>query len=385
MTVEPEIIDVEPEPPMQSASNAVARWEPSSLATMSDQQFDERLSLMLRERDRLRKVQREVLTEGSDYDVIPGTKKPSLLKPGAEVLNKMAGLVPTYPAITPTFGDGKMAPNIHYVVQCVLRVGSQEGPAKASGVGSCNSWERKYRWRKAERICPNCNKPAIIKGQAQYGGGWVCWKKKDGCGTKFAEDAPQIVDQVTGDVENPDPFDQDNTLLKMAKKRAYLDATLSEHAGSGLFTQDLEDSKREAERQSQAAARAPDDDRWDGEELDSLVKGKQRSEESPTPAGPTPKAGVSAEGLGASISTPAPVGEPTWLDDPIPNIGRKGWSRKPWRWMLEAGGDDSERWSWVSGILDSPTAAIGLKQKCEYLMDQLHRQRQARAKSASGK
>jgi hypothetical protein len=42
-------------------------------------------------------------------------------------------------------------------------------------------------------------------------------------------------------VPNPDIFDQVNTLVKMAKKRALVDAALSAGRLSDLFTQDLED------------------------------------------------------------------------------------------------------------------------------------------------
>lgn len=38
-----------------------------------------------------------------------------------------------------------------------------------------------------------------------------------------------------------DPFTIVNTLLKMAKKRALIDAVLSATRASGLFTQDIED------------------------------------------------------------------------------------------------------------------------------------------------
>lgn len=380
MSEEPEIIDVEPVKPR--TSSAIARWEPSAIASMTDAEFSERVTLMRRELDRLREVQRKVMTDGSDYDVIPGTKKPSLLKPGAEVLNKMAGLVPSY-IVTPTFGDGETGPHIHYVVQCTLHVGSQDGPAKASGVGSCNSWERKYRWRQVDRKCPKCDAPAIIKGKEEYGGGWVCWKNKKstpGCGAKFKDGDPLIEGQSIEDVENPDPFDLDNTLLKMAKKRAYLDATLSEHAGSGLFTQDLEDAKKAAEQQSKRADRAPDDDRWDSGELDSLVKGKDRKK---PPAEAAPKVGEVAvnPGAGPPPKPSASVGEPAWLDDPMPSVGRKGWAGKPWRWMLEAPGDQSERWQWMSGILDSPTAAKALKDPCEWILNELHKRRQAAARA----
>ena len=36
-------------------------------------------------------------------------------------------------------------------------------------------------------------------------------------------------------------YDQVNTIIKMAKKRSYIDATLSATRTSGIFTQDLED------------------------------------------------------------------------------------------------------------------------------------------------
>jgi hypothetical protein len=35
--------------------------------------------------------------------------------------------------------------------------------------------------------CPTCGVNAIIKGKEEYGGGWLCFKKKGGCGDKFTE------------------------------------------------------------------------------------------------------------------------------------------------------------------------------------------------------
>ena len=79
--------------------------------------------------------------------------------------------------------------------------------------------ESKYRWRQAKRQCPSCGAEAIIRGKAEYGGGWLCWKKQNGCGAKFAATAPEIVAQVADRIENPDLADTFNTVLKMAKKR----------------------------------------------------------------------------------------------------------------------------------------------------------------------
>jgi hypothetical protein len=119
-------------------------------------------------------------------------------------------------------------------------VSKRSGTIVGSGVGSCNSHESRYRYRNASRTCPVCGQAAIIKGKAEYGGGWVCFKKKSGCGSKFNDADPAIAGQQVGKVENPDVADLVNTILKMAKKRALIDATLSVTRCSGLFTQDEE-------------------------------------------------------------------------------------------------------------------------------------------------
>jgi hypothetical protein len=49
------------------------------------------------------------------------------------------------------------------------------------------------------------------------------------------------VSQAAGRVENADLADTYNTVLKMAKKRALVDATLTATAASDIFNQDLED------------------------------------------------------------------------------------------------------------------------------------------------
>jgi recombination protein RecT len=37
--------------------------------------------------------------------------------------------------------------------------------------------------------CPACGQiDSVIKGKPKYGGGWVCWKEKDGCGHKWQTD-----------------------------------------------------------------------------------------------------------------------------------------------------------------------------------------------------
>lgn len=41
----------------------------------------------------------------------------------------------------------------------------------------------------ATKACPECGKSnAVIKGKEEYGGGWVCFKKKGGCGYSWQEE-----------------------------------------------------------------------------------------------------------------------------------------------------------------------------------------------------
>lgn len=178
---------------------------------------------------------KQVMIKDVHYGVIPGTKKPSLLKPGAEKICLMFRLITSFEIKR----DDLPGNHREYTLICTLK--DMEGRALGQGVGSCSTMEKKYRYRTGERLCPVCNKDAIIKGQEQYGGGWLCFKKKGGCGAKFDEEAKEIVSQQLGQIENPDIADVYNTILKMAKKRAHVDATITVTAAGDIFTQDVED------------------------------------------------------------------------------------------------------------------------------------------------
>ena len=176
---------------------------------------------------------------GEDYGRIPGTQKPVLLKPGAEKLCDIYGYVIRTEVVN-RIEEWQPPGFFHYEVRCDL-VSKRTGAIVGSGVGSCNSMESRYRWRQAERTCPECHQATIIKGKEEYGGGWLCFKKKGGCGAKFTDGDAQIMEQSVGRVLNDDIYTLVNTILKMAKKRAVVDATLSVTRSSALFTQDAED------------------------------------------------------------------------------------------------------------------------------------------------
>lgn len=180
-----------------------------------------------------------VMQEGTDYGVIPGTPKPSLFQPGAQLLDGIFGLVPTFEEMPSTYRDFDRG-FFSIDIRCRL-ISKASGEVAAEGLGHCNSKEDKYRWRSSKRSCPSCGEEAIIQGKPEYGGGWICFARKGGCGAKFKIDDASIVSQKEGRVENDDTYTLVNTISKMAQKRAHVAATLNATGASRIFTQDVED------------------------------------------------------------------------------------------------------------------------------------------------
>jgi hypothetical protein len=197
---------------------------------------EETLKRQIEAINRFQGLVHQFMVEGQDYGVIPGTSKPSLLKPGAEKITKLLSLADSYELVDRIEDWNK--PLFRYLIKCTLTF---RGELVSEGMGECNSMEAKYRWRDAKPVCPVCGMETIIKGKKEYGGGWLCWEKKGGCGTKWPDGDPVIEGQATGKVPNDDIYSLVNTILKMAEKRSLVDAAL--HAGrlSNIFTQDIED------------------------------------------------------------------------------------------------------------------------------------------------
>jgi hypothetical protein len=183
-------------------------------------------------------VKDEILRAGTDYGVIPGTSKPTLLKSGAERLCSAFHFDAYFDTIDAVQDWDR--PLFFYRIRCHL-FHVETRLEIATGIGSCNSMESKYRWRQQNRACPKCGKETIIKGKDEYGGGWICFAKKGGCGAKFKDGDPAIEGQATGQVPNDDIYSIVNTIDKMAQKRALIAAVLIGANASEFFTQDLED------------------------------------------------------------------------------------------------------------------------------------------------
>lgn len=201
--------------------------------------------------EQVRQYTASCLTKDVDYGTVPGVAKPSLFKPGAEKLGSLFGLTPKFKVVDKIMnwtgeGNPDNEPFFYFEYKCELYRG---GEFVSSCDASCNSWEKKYRYRKvsAEIRCPVCGKVnTIIKGKKEYGGGWLCYNKKGGCGQKFADNDPVITSQAqkTEEVRNFDTAEQVNTFQKMAQKRAYVGAILIACNLSEYYTQDVEDMSR---------------------------------------------------------------------------------------------------------------------------------------------
>lgn len=197
----------------------------------------EQLQAEIEQRTLLGQYVKECMVPGEDYGVIPGTKKPTLLKPGAEKLIALFHCSPEFELIEKT--EDYERGFFSYMFRA--RVLSSRGGVVAEGFGSANSKEARYRWRDGKRKCPSCDSDAALLKSKKEGEGFFCWSKKGGCGATFKEEDKRITEQQVGRVENPDIYDLANTILKMAKKRAQVDAAIALARCSDMFTQDVED------------------------------------------------------------------------------------------------------------------------------------------------
>lgn len=257
---------------------------------------------------------REVMKEGEHFGVIPGTGKrkdsegnemkprPSLLKPGADTIGFMFRLDADYV----TEECVREVGYIYYRVKCIL-THIPTGKRVGCGLGSCNSREEKYR-RPAPKKCPKCQAEALIFGKEEYErdaafkGGMFCYPKKGGCGQKFKKGDEAIDNQPTG---LADPSDLDNTILKMALKRARIDAILTVTAASDFFTQDVEDlSGKAAEYVDVEVTDAQGNEMIRGA-LGSAPKGAAVAAVTPPSAATTSREGSGPKGSPATSTTPS--------------------------------------------------------------------------------
>jgi hypothetical protein len=216
-------------------SEAVERYEGRG-GVVNFEDYAMGVESLVRQVALIQNVMDRVMKDGEHYGVIPGTKKPTLLKPGAEKLCMVFRLEPDY-AIIREFREDMF---IAYTVKCILRH-IPTGQTIASGVGSCNSREEKYRYRWIEELTdvevPKAYWDAKRAGDAKEMKRLI----GDGMRPRKNEETGKWVVATSQQVDNDNPWDLDNTIIKMASKRALVAATLNATAASDIFTQDAED------------------------------------------------------------------------------------------------------------------------------------------------
>lgn len=217
----------------------------TALTAPEERPAESPIARLVAQKTEIQQAMTAVMKSGEHYGVIPGTEKtdktgrdvskPSLFQPGADTLCFLFRLRPEYTILTNVERDDL----ISYDVKCTL-IHIPTGDVWGEGLGAANTREKRYSSQSTAKVCPQCSKPAIIKGKADFGGGWVCWRNKGGCGAKFL-DGDQAVESQEGQVQSGSVWDLKNTILKMAAKRSKVAAVLTATAASDCFTQDLED------------------------------------------------------------------------------------------------------------------------------------------------
>ncbi len=203
----------------------------------------------------IQEILRTVMVENEHWGVIPGTGKPTLYKAGAEKLCVAFRLAPEYTvALHRETGDHR-----EYQVSARL-IHIPTGTFVGAGVGLCSTMERKYRYRKMKiatglavpRDYWNDRDPGILRACVEANRDKLemiaLSSQNVSYGTVKEDNRWQI--SVNVETENPDLADTYNTVLKMAKKRALVDAVLTATAASDIFTQDLEDISEFANRET---------------------------------------------------------------------------------------------------------------------------------------
>jgi len=175
---------------------------------------------------RVREVMRDLMEEGVHYGRIPGTQKPSLWKPGAELLLMTFRIGPKLEVEDLSNGD-----SIRYRVK-VIGFYQPTNETLGEGIGEASTDEEKYRWRAA-----------------------VHAKEWDAT----PEDRRRIKYDRNGNETKQirtSPADLANTVLLMAVKRGTVNLTRVVTACSDIFDQDLEDLPEELRQAGSGATPA---------------------------------------------------------------------------------------------------------------------------------
>lgn len=185
---------------------------------------EDRINYLLENQELIKRVQKEVLKENEHFGTLPGIKKPFLFKAGGEKLLVVFRLAAAYEIKQTDFENG------HREYRIIANIANiEQEQYLGSGVGVCSTFEKKYRYRNeyipTGQLVPkeywdNRDRSILAEGTVAHkiDGEWMCCESIE--------------------KENPCIADTYNTVLKMSKKRALIDAVLTVTGASDLFTQD---------------------------------------------------------------------------------------------------------------------------------------------------
>jgi hypothetical protein len=216
----------------------------------------------------------KMFREGVDYGVIPGTPKPSLLKPGAERICTFFGWAIRFELVNQIENWDGEEPMAYYQFRCSLWRGDYF-IGEALGSASTRESKYRYRWVAEADVPPHLVKERLLSKDGtqtykqfdfavekrettgKHGKPEEYWKafdeaaengtlKREEIDVKWGKTGKAIQLSCTVGarlfrIPNPDIFDQFNTALKMAQKRAHVAVALNAGNLSDRFTQDVED------------------------------------------------------------------------------------------------------------------------------------------------
>lgn len=139
----------------------------------------------------------QVLEAGIDYGLHPGTRSQALKDPGANTIINAFNCYPKAEVLYREVSEGK----ISYVIDVAL-ISRDDGLAKSTGCGAASTMETKYGYR-------------WVTDPEEFGHSRETLKKR------------ARGDQETYKIINPEWSELENTILKMARKRAEVDAAMA--------------------------------------------------------------------------------------------------------------------------------------------------------------
>ena len=225
---------------------------------------------------RVKALVHDLFEDGVHFGTIPGTAKPTLYLAGAQQVRSFFNVGTEFVVEEKVEDWAAEVPFFYYMIKCIA---SRDGQLVLEGLGSCNSREVRYayRWRdpfdlgmtleSVQVLPPEQRKStssylpafALEKRQSKeendkYGhpeAFYQMWDDAIASGRAIADNSRKnYKDEIMQGwrmtvlavrSQNTETADLANTILKMAKKRAYVDAMLNVGALSEMFTQDIED------------------------------------------------------------------------------------------------------------------------------------------------